>query len=590
MAGFFIYMPGLFGIVSFDQKVDRILFSKLAEKISPHEKGFSQFENSKTSLGFKSLDIVDPTNQPFHDEENDLTLFFWGEIFSHPFGKKSEAEIIFDIHLNDKFSNLRDVNGFYSYALWDNRKNSLILASDIYATRPLYYYQAGKSLIFASSPFAIANTLGHTRINTESMGQFLTTGMIIGDGSWIEDVRKLRYSHYLCFDSNGLKVRQYFRPAIRPADISISEAAETLCEKSKTIADRMTRGKTAISLSGGSDSRFVAQSCKASGRDLPAFTFGGSHSADIEISKIVCKKLGIKHYPLQISTDYLKNGLYTGVYNTGGYTSAINFHGISTRDDVKRFADICLTGLWGNNFLGYLSLGMYKMPWLRAQRKMNRRMVGWLNSGFAFDELNELFKSNIQALMIRVSLEKIIEQYRQNSLFETFMFFDHFEAGSQNSLSGSWLENDRLEFRALFLDYDLLKFNLALPPRYKLHMRLGREIWRRHFPEMGNIIHQRTGRSISASLPMIFFKKLTDKLMKIPQPPGIMDYSLIFRTDLSMWLREFLLSKNSLNSEYLNYESVKSTIADHQSGIRDNTNKIGLLLTFEQTLRIIHNR
>jgi hypothetical protein len=121
-------------------------------------------------------------------------------------------------------------------------------------------------------------------------------------------------------------------------------------------------------------------------------------------------------------------------------------------------------------------------------------------------------------------------------------------------------------------------------------MRLGREIWKRHFPRLGKIIHQRTGLPISSSLAKIFIKKLNDKLRKIPQPPGIIDYSRIFRTDLSLWLKEFLLAKDSLNPEYLNYEVVKQVIDNHQSGTCDNTNKIGLLLTFEQTLRIINSQ
>lgn len=583
-------MPGLFGIVSFDQRIDESLFTRLAQKISPFEKGFARFENDKTSLGFKSLGIVDPQNQSFHDEKNGLTLFFWGEIFSHPYGKKSTAEIIFDICLNDKYSDLCDVNGFYSYALWDNKKGRLILSSDIYATRPLYYYKSGKALYFASSPFALATTLVLLKIDTKSLGQFLTTGMIVGDGSWIEGVHKLRYGHYLCFDSSGLKVRKYFKPVIRPVKMSISEAAETLCSISKTSAERIARGKTAISLSGGSDSRFVAQICKSHGYDLPAFTFGGEHSADIEISKTVCEKLGLRHYPLTISSDYLRYFLHTGVYNTGGYTSAINLHGISTRDDVKRFADICLSGLWGNNFLGYLSFGMYKMPWLKSRSKMNGRMIGWLNTGFQYDEIDSLLKTEHPTFYTQLTLGMITDKYRQNSLFETFMFFDHFEAGSQHSLAGFWLENDRLEFRSLFLDYDLLKFNLSLPPSYKMYMRLGREIWRRHFPDLGKIIHQRTGIPISSSILKVLIKKIGDKLRKKLQPPGIMDYSQIFRTEHSKWIKDFMLSKDSLNPEYLNYESVQRVIEDHQSGNCDNTNKIGLLLTFEQVLRILHNK
>ena len=68
-----------------------------------------------------------------------------------------------------------------------------------------------------------------------------------------------------------------------------------------------------------------------------------------------------------------------------------------------------------------------------------------------------------------------------------------------------------------------------------------------------------------------------------------MDYSSVFRNELSVWIREFLLSENSQNGTLLNPELVKQVVDDHQNKKADNANKIGLLLTCEQIYQFIKN-
>jgi len=119
-------------------------------------------------------------------------------------------------------------------------------------------------------------------------------------------------------------------------------------------------------------------------------------------------------------------------------------------------------------------------------------------------------------------------------------------------------------------------------------MQIGREIWSKHLPELGRIIYQRTELPINAPASMVAIKKMMNRIVNVSPLPGIMDYAKIFRTDLSAWIADFLTSGKSLNREYLNPQAVAQIITDHQNKKADNTTKIGLLLTFEQVLRIIN--
>ncbi|MFH2056895.1 MAG: asparagine synthase-related protein, partial [bacterium] len=160
------------------------------------------------------------------------------------------------------------------------------------------------------------------------------------------------------------------------------------------------------------------------------------------------------------------------------------------------------------------------------------------------------------------------------------------ELNSVRSLAGWWLENDLLEFRSPYCDYDLMQFSLTVPSEQKLVMGLGRELWRREFPALGKIEYQRTGLPLTASVSRIILKRLKDQMRGATRPPGILDYETAFRNQMADWLKEMLCHDSSRVSALLNAEMVSQTVNDHLSGTMDNTLQLGLLLTLEQVLRL----
>ena len=579
-------MPGLFGIIVNAGQPNKDEFYKLAYTIRPEYIEPHISEHYSALLGFKSLRIIDSPNQPFTNSEHGLTLFIWGEIYDYPDKKLSAADYIFGLYLNDNLSKLSDVNGCYSLALWDEQNSRLVLASDIYATRPLYFLHSDDKLYFSPSVFGLAKLLNKTQINLPALGQFLQTSMISGNHTWIENINKLIPGAILTFKDNKITVQKYFQPKFEPNAISVFDSATGIVEHLKSALERHKKEKFSLSLSGGGDSRLVAALCKQLGYEFKTFTFSGEKAGDLDIARMVSKKLELVHYPLLIPPDYLSEFIRDAVYNTNGYTSAINFHGISTRTEVRKLAGIALSGLYGNNFLGYMSFGMQKFSSINDRAKFTAQLASWLNSGFDFEELNCTANKGDFQRSEEIS-SGLTDSYLQESYLDTLLAIDHFGINSQRTLCGFWLENDMLEYRTPFCDYDLMKFNLAIPGKHKLLMQIGREIWRTHFAELGEIEYQRTQLPIASPASMVAIKKMLNKVVGTAPLPGILDYANIFRNELSNWIKAFLTGKNSLNSEYLNPAAIQDIISDHQNKKADNSNKIGLLLTFEQVLRIL---
>jgi len=232
-----------------------------------------------------------------------------------------------------------------------------------------------------------------------------------------------------------------------------------------------------------------------------------------------------------------------------------------------------------------MSFAIQKLASVTSKKKFQSLLSEWLNSGYNSIEYRAFWTGpSYESLEIIAS--NLFDKYQQGSNLDTLLAIDHFEINSQRTLCGFWLENDKVEYRSPFCDYDLMKFNLTIPSKHKLLMQIGREIWRTHFTELGQITYQRTELPISAPVSMIAIKKMMNKLVNTSPPPGILNYSHIFRNELSKWIEDFLTSEESMNNVFLNPNTVKQIISDHQNKKADNAYKIGLLLTFEQVLRI----
>ena len=582
---FLMTMPGLFGIIASAGQPDKDVFHKLADHIRPEYIEPHISKHHSAFLGFKSLRVLDPINQPFINSEHDLTLFIWGEIYDYPDKQKSVSENIFDLYLSDKLDELIDLNGCYSFSLWDNKRSRLVLASDIYATRPLFFYHSSDQFYFSPSVFGLARPL-QKMINRRALNHFMQIGMITAKDTWFKDIYKLTPGSILIYEHSKITIRKYFDPKFVPQDISVFDSATGIVDHLKTVIGRYKKEKFSLSLSGGGDSRLIAALCKQQGYEFKSFTFSGEKAGDLDVSRLVSKKLELVHYPLLISPDYLSEFIRDAVYNTNGYCSAINFHGISTRTEVRKLAGVALSGLYGNNFLGYMSFAIQKFASVTNKEKFITLLSAWLNSGYSQRELEDFCTGPDFEPLEEIS-SSLFKKYQQESYLDTLLAIDHFEINSQRSLCGFWLENDMVEYRTPFCDYNLMKYNLTIPGKHKLLMQIGREIWRTHFEELGQIIYQRTELPINAPASMVAIKKMLNKVVGTKPFPGILDYADIFRNELSGWINDFLTGRDCLNIEFLNPETVKEIISDHQNKKADNSNKIGLLLTFEQVLRIL---
>lgn len=116
-------------------------------------------------LGHTRLAVIDTSNaaaQPFRDSSGRYTIVFNGEIFNyrelretltaqgHSFRTGSDTEVLLTLYINQGEKMLHTLNGFFAFAIWDNKQQELFIARDRYGEKPLYISQQPGAFYFAS--------------------------------------------------------------------------------------------------------------------------------------------------------------------------------------------------------------------------------------------------------------------------------------------------------------------------------------------------------------------------------------------------------------------------------------------------------
>ena len=182
---------------------------------APDQNGY--YFKDKINIGMGRLKIVDIENQelcPYKDK--DVVLTFNGEIYNylelkkilinkgHKFSTKSDIEVLAKSWIEWEYSMFDKINGMFSFALFDKKKQKLIMARDIAGEKPLYYIHKKNIFTFASEAKAIKKiyNLKHNKkdIFYKNFQHCLRTTL------W-KDLYELPAAHYLEYDLLNKKIR-----------------------------------------------------------------------------------------------------------------------------------------------------------------------------------------------------------------------------------------------------------------------------------------------------------------------------------------------------------------------------------------------
>ena len=619
-------MCGIVGIAgSSGRPVDDAVVRSMNDALwhrGPDDEGY--LVRDQVGLGMRRLSIIDVAGgrQPIHNEDKSVWAVFNGEIYNydelrdelqrlgHQFYTKSDTETL--VHLYEEYGDagVARLRGMFAYALWDERRNRLVIARDRLGIKPLYYARIDGRLFFASELKAFLRVPGFPRdLDGASLQRYLAYLYVPGPATIFRNVVELPPAHYLVCEGDRITEhrywsiryegqRQWAAPEWRDRFLSQFRAS--------VKSHLMSEVPLGAFLSGGVDSSaVVASMARQSARPVVTTSVGfaeRSHS-ELEHARAVAEALGTEHHALVVKPDAMADlpRLVWHLDQPFADSSALPTYYVSRA--ARERVTVALSGDGGDElFAGYQRrYGIH-----RLEQRLRRLIPGPVRRG-VLAPLARLYPRSDRIprpLRLKLVLSNLGQSFERAYFNDMSLFLDEekralctpeflAQVRHHDSFAGftrhfdrvrdadplsrvlyvdfkTWLANDilvkvdrmsmacSLEVRSPLLDHKIIEFAASLPPALKFRGSVSKFLLKQH---------------VASRLPAIPVHR--------PKQGFELPLTSWFRGELKDMTRDLLFSTRAAGRGYVRPEAVKRLWDDHQRGYRSHASQIWALMVLE---------
>ncbi len=614
-------MCGIVGTFNFRSgaRVDPQVIHAMATLIrhrGPDADGF--YVDGPLGLGHRRLSILDLSDrgrQPLATPDGRFVIVYNGEVYNYLelraelegrgwlFRTNTDTEVVLALYAEEGKDCLRRLNGMFAFAIWDSVARTLFLARDRIGIKPLYYVQTHDGIIFASEAKALfLDPRVECEVAEPLIGTYMAFGYVPGEETLFRGVRKLLPAHFATIDASGFRTGCYWDVAYRPEPTrTVEETAEELRALLLDAVRIHLRSDVPVGvfLSGGLDSSTVVALLAESG--IPRIkTFAvaydeGAGYDETPYARLVADRFQTDHHILRLDANLFAGFIPDYVWQMDEpvtEAAAISLYFVAKL--LREHVVVALAGEGADELFAGYQVYRY-MRWL----ELYRRAPDWLRLTLSDPLLMRVGTPKVQKY-VRLSRLPLEARYRGVSLPDSAeaesLYTDEFSellsarsasaplAGYYERTAGqdtltrllyadlkTWLVDDLLvkadkmtmansvELRVPFLDYRVVEYAATIPSWMKL--RRGTVKWilkramKRHLPE----------------------EVLTRTKVGFPTPLAIM-----FRRDLTGYLHDVLLARQSIERGYFKPQRVRQLIDEHESGKRDHHKLLWQLTVLEE--------
>jgi len=371
-------MCGIAGVFSKYDPVDEDLIRTMTNTMihrGPDDEGY--YIHPRVGLGMRRLSIIDIIGgqQPIHNEEQKIWLVFNGEIYNyvelreqlmkrgHNFYTSADTEVIVHLYEDKGVECLSQLNGMFAFALWDEEKQQLLLAVDRLGIKPLYYYDDGRAVLFASELKSMLQATWVSRdLDLNAVSLYLSLEYVPAPKTIFKNILKLQPGHYLLYDKNGAKIKKYWD--VRDFTHQNFQSKQKIIYKIQELLQDSVRLRlrsdvpVGAYLSGGIDSSTIVGYASGFIPDpIATFSvgFGDDSFKELPYARIVAEKFRTDHYELVVSAKDALQELPNLVWHMDEpmADSAIVPHYLISKFAANK-VKVVLSGLGGDElFAGY---------------------------------------------------------------------------------------------------------------------------------------------------------------------------------------------------------------------------------------------
>ncbi|MDI6794125.1 MAG: asparagine synthase (glutamine-hydrolyzing) [bacterium] len=577
----------------------------------------------QVGLGHRRLSIIDlgSGHQPMSNEDGSIRIVYNGEVYNflslredlekkgHRFSTRTDTEAI--IHLYEDYGPdcVKYLRGMFAFAVWDSKRQRLVLARDRLGKKPLVYLLTPSSFIFGSEIKAILqDPQVNKEVDLEALHHYLTYGYVPAPFTIFKGIKKLPPAHTLVWEKGRIKIERYWSLDYIPKlQLKEDEYVQRLLELLKESVKLRLISDVPLGafLSGGVDSSaVVAMMAELSDQPVKTFSIGFEEASfnELKFARIVSDRFGTEHHEFVVKPDALEvlPKLIRHYNEPYADSSAIPTYYVSQM--TRQHVTVALNGDGGDEaFAGYerylanriaqiyekippfirekvIFPLVNKLPESTSRKSLfrrikrftsaisespERRYVKWL-SIFNNDQKQELYSGGMKERMANLdSVNLLVDVYRKaktDNFLDSTMFVDCMTYLPDDLLVKVDIASmaNSLEARSPFLDHKLVEFAASLPPNLKLKGKTTKYILK---------------KALKKYLPRDILYR--DK-MGFGVPIGRW-----FRNELKDYAAEVLLDDRAKSRGYFDPNAVRKILDEHTSGQIDHGYRIWSLLNLE---------
>ena len=304
-----------------DEQVEAAQVHRMCQSIvhrGPDDEGI--YAQGPVGLGMRRLSIIDLSggHQPIHNEDKSIWIVYNGEIYNfpelrrgleqrgHKFYTHTDTEII--VHLYEELGAdcVKKLRGMFAIALYDERRQSLLLARDRLGKKPLHYAVHQGRLLFGSeikTILAVAPELAE--VNPEGLLQYFYFGYIPDPHTAFRRIHKLPPGHLMEYGNGRTSIREFWDLPEYGTQAAMSE--EDCLEELERRLEEAVRIRLISDvplgalLSGGVDSSIiVALMARVTSQPVKTFSIGfeAEKFNEAEYARLVAERFGTDHHEL----------------------------------------------------------------------------------------------------------------------------------------------------------------------------------------------------------------------------------------------------------------------------------------------------
>ncbi|HEU4415796.1 MAG TPA: asparagine synthase (glutamine-hydrolyzing), partial [Candidatus Angelobacter sp.] len=592
------------------------------------------------SLQHRRLSIIDLSSaghQPMCNEDESVWITFNGEIYNfqqlraelvaagHEFRSHTDTEVIVHGYEEWGIDVVGRLRGMFAFALWDQRRNRMVLATDHLGKKPLFYSHDGRKFVFASEIKAILKAGVPADPDPVALHDYLTYLYFPYPSTAFKHVRKMAPGSAMevsvAHDGELRKRVWKYWDAAETAGAASRLSENDLIDQARDLMEEAVKLRLisdvplGLFLSGGLDSSAItAFASRNSAEQVKTFTIGFANSKFYDeqpVANLVAKKFRTEHHILQadeacadymtkvvrhfdepfgnptaileyIITKLMRKHVTVAISGDGGdelFGGYVRYAGAALARGYRHLPQFVTRGLVSrlSSFMhdatdgrhGFRRIREFAQSAWQAEEDMYIDWVGY----FSEAEKQDLYAPEFAAAVAgRDSGDFLRQFFRRGAKLEplsrlgyvdsaSFLCCNCLEYADRMSMANS------LEVRAPFTDFRLLEFAMRLPDNMKVRRMTTKWITRQAMRDV---------------LP----REVLDKKKMGFNPP----LPQWINGELQPMIREFLSPQAVAKRGIFRPEAVQTLLRDHRENRRDNALKIWALLMIEVWQRMYFDK